>query len=247
MILLIDISHHMKRFLNYLKLFFAVCILLGEISMWFDALRLGHLKTEEDVYALLFASLLFLIVALLLIFWYCKTKKKLPQLPSDPYHSGFYLRFKRILDFITNFNYQLSGTYYMLYTNKYKDGSFEATQWFVLGSFPIAPLYRNRISIDSSKEQTYFFGLVTHSGFEVHEKVKMSKRLNRYVYLFYYAFFYPMILCPIVFYLIYKDIVNSTFPNHSFWILILFYFLWGILIYAFSEWFNKKCLLRDIF
>lgn len=237
----------MKRFLNYLKLFFAICIILGQVAAWFDALGIGRLKTEDDVCALLFATSLFLIVAFLLIRWYSKTNKKLSPLPFDPYHSQFYLRFKWLLDLIANFNYRLSGTHYMLYANKYKDGSFEATQWLVLGSFPIAPLYRNRISINPSKRRKYFLGLITYLEFEVHEKVKMNKRLNQYVYLFYYVFFYPMILLPIVFYLIYQDVVGNIFPNHSFWILILFYFLWGILMYAFSEWFNKKWLLKDIF
>ncbi len=160
----------MKRFFNFLKLYFAICTLLATVSMWVDTFRRFHKMENDEWLALGLVTLLFWLTAFFLIRWYVKTRKKFDKKPIDPNYSRFYLKFQKYLDQFSNKTFNGFGSKYMLYTNRdEEEKTIDATQWLVVGFFPIVPLYRDSLIVHSSKDRN--FGLIQIEKTEIEEVV----------------------------------------------------------------------------
>lgn len=236
-----------RYILNKLKLFFGILIFVSVIMLWFEPLMKKRNMVGEELLAIIVVSALFGSIGLLFIRWYYKTKKKYATAVNE-YQSAFYVQFKFIIDLFDGYSFNGFGTKYMVYSNKNSDGSFTATKWMVIGTFPVAALYRNRILIKKETDKinpALFY--VNIKEVEIISKEKLSRTPNRFVYFFYYLFFFPAFILPIALMLANLDYLNEKFPGPLFWYLILFYFGWGLLVIFLSEMFTKRFFLRKHF
>lgn len=235
-----------KKIFNFIRLFLALAIFNAVLMLWIDYFKGRHTASRDEFYGTLAASSLFFIVGALLLWSYFRNRtKRMPA--TDAYHSPFYERFKGFVQIFDGRSFQGFGTKYFLYTDEAPDGSVTATNWLILATFPIVPLYRRRIKAGKEQQKIRLFYSVTSMSIEQMNPELLSRKLNRMVYGFHYGFFIPMVMAPIVLYLVNIDYVNSVFPGKSFWLLLLIWLAWGIGMAYLSELFHKRWFLRKKF
>lgn len=235
-----------KKILNVIRLFLALAIFYAVLMLWINYLTSSRVNDREEFYVTLAGSSIFFIVSLLLLRSYLRHRVK-RDVSTEQYHSPFYERFKGLVQLFDGHSIQGFGTKYFLFTDQAADGSVTATNWLILATFPIAPLYRKRIKTGKEQQQFRLFYSVTSMSIQVLNSELLSKKLNRMVYLFHYGFFIPMIIAPVVLCLANMDLLNRTFPGRSFWFLILLWLAWGIGIMWISELFHKRWFLSRHF
>ena len=218
-----------KKVFNFIRLFLSLAIFFAVLMLWIDYFRAKHPHDDNELYGTLAASSVFAIIAALLIWSYLRNRDK--QRPAaDAYDSPFYKRFKGLVDVFDGRSIQGFGTKYFLFTDQAPDGSVAATNWLILATFPVVPLYRRRIRAAKEQQKFRLFYSVTSTPVETLSPELLSPKANRMVYLFHYAFFIPLVIAPIVVYLANMDSLNRIFPGRQFWLLFLAWLIWGIVM-----------------
>ncbi len=184
-----------QKIFNLIRLFLALAIFYAVLMLWIDYSRSGHPHDHDEFYGTLVASSVFFVVGALLLWRYFRNRAK--RTPSvDAYHSPFYERFKGLVQSFDGHSFQGFGTKYFLFTDRAPDGSVTATNWLILGTFPIVPLYRKRIRAGKEQQKFRLFYSVTSMSLETMHSELLSRKLNRMVYLFHYGVFIPLIMAP---------------------------------------------------
>lgn len=235
-----------KKIFQFLRLFLALAIFYAVLMLWIAYFKVEQRPSSKELYTGLAVSSVLFILGLLLFRSYFRNRtKRLPA--NDRYHSPFYERFKGLVDVFDGNSIQGFGTKYFLFTDRAPDGSVTATNWLILATFPIVPLYRRRIRAGKEQQKFRPFYSVTSMSIEQVNPELLSRKLNRMVYLFHYGIFIPMIVAPIVLCLANMDSLNRIFPGKQFWILFLAWFAWGIGMVYISELFHKRWFLNKTF
>lgn len=235
-----------KKVFNFIRLFLSLAIFFAVLMLWIDYFRAKHPHDGNELYGTLAASSVFGIIATLLLWSYLRNRDR--QRPAaDAYDSPFYKRFKGLVDVFDGRSIQGFGTRYFLFTDQAPDGSVIATNWLILATFPIVPLYRKRIKTGKEQQKFRLFYSATSMSLEIMHSELLSRKLNRMVYFFHYGVFIPMILAPIVLYLANMDSLNRIFPGKQLWFLFLAWFAWGIGMVWISELFHKRWFLNKTF
>lgn len=234
------------KIFQFIRLFLALAIFFAMLMIWIDYFRARHPHENNELYGMLAASALFLIIGSILLWLYFRKRTK-SLTPADNYESPFYKRFKGLVELFDGRSFQGFGTKYFLFTDQAADGSVAATNWLILATFPIVPLYRKRIKAGKEQHKIRLFYSVTSMSIESLNAELLSRKLNCMVYLFHYGFFIPLIIAPVVLFLMNMDSLNGMFPGKQFWILVLAWFAWGIGIVYLSELFHKRWFLSKTF
>ena len=235
-----------KTIFQFLRLFLSLAIFYALLMPWIAYFNVEQRPSGGELYAGLAVSFVFFIPGVLLLRSYFRNRTK--RLPAgNRYHSPFYERFKGLVDVFDGSSIQGFGTKYFLFTDQASDGSVAATNWLILATFPIVPLYRRRIKAGKEQRKIRLFYSVTSIRVEELGPELLSPKANRLVYFFHYGFFIPLLIAPIVLFLIYSDALNTVFPGKSFWLLVLAWFAWGISLVWISELFHKRWFLHKTF
>lgn len=239
----------LRKILNGFKLFLALDVLVVTGFGVADILRRDTMP-EQELIGSLVAVGVGALVGLLLLFWFWKTYKRLKGpsviLPEFQYESAFYRSFPALCRFIDGGSIFGFGTGYFTRNSQGKDFSFQAIKWLTIAHLPIFPLYQTRILIKSSGVIGFipFILTVSSMNYQVLAKVPLSKKLIRLTYAFYFAFFLPALILPLVFMLVYLPELNAAFAGPRFWWLILGYLGWGILLVWLLDRWNTVWFLK---
>lgn len=235
-----------KKIFQFLRLFLSLAIFYALLMLWIGFFKVEQKPSNDELYAGLAVSSAFLIIGALLLRSYFRNRaKRLPA--SDRYHSPFYERFKGLVQSFDGHSFQGFGTKYFLFTDRAPDGSVTATNWLILATFPIVPLYRKRIRAGKEQQKFRLFYSVTSMSLETMHSELLSRKLNRMVYLFHYGVFIPLIMAPVVLYFVNMDSLNRIFPGKQFWLLFLAWLAWGIGMVWISKLFHKRWFLHKTF
>jgi len=235
-----------KKIFQFIRLLLSLAIFYALLMLWIAYLKVEQKPSNEELYAGLAVSSVLFIIGALLLRSYFRNRTKRAQL-ADAYHSTFYVRFNGLINAFDGRSFQGFGTKYFLFTDQAADGSAAATNWLILATFPIVPLYRKRIKTGKEQHKIRLFYSITSMSIESLNAELLSRKLNRMVYLFHYGFFIPLIIAPVVLFLMNMDSLNGMFPGKQFWILVLAWFAWGIGIVYLSELFHKRWFLSKTF
>lgn len=232
-----------KKIFQFIRLLLSLAIFYALLMLWIAYFKVKQKPSNGELYAGLAVSSVLFIISALLLRSYFRNRTKRAQL-TDAYHSPFYERFKGLVNTFDGHSIQGFGTKYFLFTDRAPDGSVAATNWLILATFPIVPLYRKRIKAGKDQQKFRLFYSVTSMPIETLNAELLSRRLNCMVYGFHYGVFIPLIIAPIVLYFVNMDYLNGIFPGKQFWILFLAWFAWGIGIVYLSELFHKRWFLN---
>lgn len=235
-----------KKVFQFLRLFLSLAILYALLMLWIGFFKVEQRPSNDDLYAGLAVSSVFLIIGTLLLRSYFRNRTKRTAEPED-YYSPFYKRFKGLVDVFDGSSIQGFGTKYFLFTDQAADGSVTATNWLILGTFPVVPLYRRRIRAGRERQKIRLFYSVASMSIEQVHPEPLSGKSNRMVYLFHYGVFIPLIMAPVVLYFVNMNSLNRIFPGKQFWLLFLLWFAWGTGMVYLSELFHKRWFLRKNF
>jgi hypothetical protein len=242
----------LRRLFNWFKLLVALDFMVVSVVLVASE-RQEFEKGIERWGPLVVVGFVMFCIGLVLLIWFIRIWKKhsrefLAHYP-DALESVFYLRYPKFSKFMDGWSFNGIGSKFMTWSGVKDDGSVYATKWIVLGFFPAVPLYRQRLKIVAEKEKIHipFFAAVSKLEFISMERVRLDKKLIRTTYLFYFLFFLPALVLPLVLGLIFlKELVNF-FPGSSFWWLLLAYFGWGVFLIFLTEVFHKKLFLKRKF
>jgi len=239
----------LRQLFNWFKFLLALDFIVAPVILVITE-RAVFEKEFEYWGSLLAVVLLFWSIGILLLVWFFRIQKKhrsyLLKLYPGAVESLFYLRFPRFCALMEGGSFNGVGTTWMTYSNAQEDGSVYATRWIFLGFFPSFPLYQQRIKIRSENTGTHipFFAAVTKLEFERFEKTPLDRTLIRATFAFYFLFFLPALILPLIIGLIYLPVLMWKFPGAQFWWLLLMYFAWGIFLFYVKEIFNKRIFLE---
>ena len=237
----------LKKLFNWFKLLVALDFMAVAIFLSISS----YLELKEDDWeqrlAIIIGGSLFFLVGLLLLWWYNRTRKKLqPEYPATLMESRFYHDYPTFSKLVDGWRFNGTGSSFLTYSCKKEDGSFHATKWITVAFFPVVPLYQERIHvISSSGSMVPFIFSVHKERYVAEERIKLNKKLVRNTYLYYYLFFLPAIVVPIILMIAFLDELNTLFNGPRFWFIILAYMVWGICLMFVTERWNKRFFLRS--
>jgi len=234
----------LKKLFNWFKLFLAIDFMAVSISMPISA-YLDENEWKERLAAVI-VGFIFFAIGLLLLWWYNRTRKKLqPEYPAGLIESRFYYHYPIFSSLLDGWNFNGSGTTYLTHTDKKEDGSFSATKWITIAFFPVVPLYQERIRVLSTSGKMIPFIFSLHKErYAIEERIRLSKEQIIKTYLFYYLFFLPAIVVPLIFMIAFTAELNTVFYGARFWFVISAYLAWGICVMFITERWNKRFFLR---
>jgi hypothetical protein len=239
----------LKKLFNWVKLFLALNCLVVSVAVLIAG-RGEFQKGAEKWGELLLAFGIFFLVGLLLLFWFFKTRKKLHTNRSKKIFTGpesdFYQAYPKLSRLFDGWSFNGFGSRYFTYSNKESNGSVCATKWITMAFLPVIPLYRDQINIISATEKIRipFFISSSTLKYTLISRVSLDRNLILLTRLFYFAFFLPALVLPIVLALVFLHDLTAHFHGAQFWWVILFYFAWGIFLIFLTELFNKKWFLN---
>jgi hypothetical protein len=236
----------LKKLFNWFKLFVAIDFMAVSVFMPISAYLDSDENEWEERLAAIIVGFIFFVIGLLLLWWYNITRKKLqPERPTGLIESRFYYHYPTFSSLLDGWNFNGSGTKYLTYTHEKEDGSFCATKWITVAFFPIVPLYQERIRILTSSEKMIPFIFSLHKErYTIIKRIKLSKKLITNTYLFYYLFFLPAIVVPVILMIAFVEELNTLFSGPRFWFVLLAYLAWGICLMYITECWNKRFFLR---
>lgn len=236
-----------RKAANWFKFFIALNIFVVSLIQLIITLT-GKDLEENELIGKTVASSIGGFIGIILFIWFIKTKKRLRSKTRETSPEKttleplFYLKHIKFIQRLDGLNINGFGTSYLTRNSRQEDGSFLAIKWLTIGFFPFAPLYQERIKINSQKKHMFIPFLLTKTttSYDVIERVNINHKLVKLTYIFYYLFFLPMLISPIIFLLVFIEWLNSILPGTSFWLLILGYLIWGILLLYLVEVWNQK-------